>query len=132
MAGQDYVPLYLGGLQASCVAGAAITQGQLVEITGGTLVGGGVNPTVTPTSAATSAEVGVAAASAAAGAPVSVYFGGVHVLAASGSINAGDPVVAAAAGAVADLASGTTYDQVVGHAWSAAANGQVAVRLGEH
>ncbi|MDV3219771.1 DUF2190 family protein [Mycobacterium avium] len=131
MAGQDYVPLYLGGNQASCIAGAAITQGQLVVITGGTLVGGGVNPTVVPTSAATSAQVGVAAASAASGAPVSVYFGGVHLLAAAGAINAGDPVVAAANGAVADLGDGTTYDQVIGHAWSAAANGQVAVRLGE-
>jgi hypothetical protein len=131
MAGQDYVPLYIGGTQASCVAGAAITAGQLVVITGGTLVGGGVNPTVTPTTAATTAEVGVAAASAAAGAPVSVYFGGVHVLAVSGSINAGDPVVAAAGGQVADLGAGTTYDQVIGRAWSAASNGQVAVRLAE-
>lgn len=131
MAGQDYVPLYLAGTQASCVAGAAITAGQLVVITGGSIVGGGVNPTVTPTAGATTSQVGVAAANAASGAPVSVYFGGVHVLAASGAINAGDPVVAAAGGAVADLGSGTTYDQVIGHAWSAAANGQVAVRLGE-
>ncbi|PIB80556.1 capsid cement protein [Mycobacterium celatum] len=131
MAGQDYVPLYTGGNQVSCVAGANITAGQLVAITGGTLSGGGVTPTVSPTSAATSAAVGVAAQTVASGQPVSVYFGGVHLLAASGAISAGDPVVAAANGGVADLGSGTTYDQVVGHAWSAPAGGQVVVRLAE-
>lgn len=143
MAGQDYVPLYVAGTQASCVAGSAVTAGQLVQITGGTLVpgtpgvaggqpnSGTVTPTVAPTSDATSAEVGVAANNAVAGQPVSVYFGGVHLLAASGAISAGDPVVAAANGGVADLGDGTTYDQVVGHAWSAPAGGQVVVRLAE-
>ncbi len=131
MAGQDYVPLATSGIQWSCVAGAAITAGQLVAITAGSLSGGGVNPTVAPTTAATSAEVGVAANTVASGQPVSVYFGGLHVLAASGAITAGDPVVAAASGAVADLGAGTTYDQVIGKAWSAASNNLVAVRLGE-
>ncbi|MDY0112700.1 MAG: DUF2190 family protein [Corynebacterium sp.] len=131
MAGQDYVPLATSGIQWSCIAGAAITAGQLVAITAGSLTGGGVNPTVEPTSAATAAAVGVAAISVASGQPVSVYFGGLHVLAASGSVTAGDPVVAAASGAVADLGAGTTYDQVVGRAWSASSGGYVAVRLRE-
>ncbi|EID12941.1 hypothetical protein MXEN_12061 [Mycobacterium xenopi RIVM700367] len=144
MAGQDYVPLYVAGTQASCVAGSAVTAGQLVQITGGTLVpgtpgvaggqpnSGTVTPTVAPTSDATSAEVGVAANNAVAGQPVSVYFGGVHVLAASGSISAGDPVQAAASGAVADASSNTTYSQIIGRAWSAASNGFAVVRLAEH
>lgn len=131
MAGQDYVPIFDSGTTASCTAGAAITAGQLVYISGGTLSSGTVTPTVTPTTAATSAEVGVASQTVASGQPVTVYFGGVHLLTASGTINAGDPVVAAASGAVADLGAGTTYDQVVGHAWSASASNQVAVRLGE-
>lgn len=131
MAGQDYVPLSFSGIQWSCVASGAITAGQLVAITAGTLSGGGVNPTVAATSAATASEVGVAATSAVDGAPVSVYFGGLHLLAASGAITAGDPVVAAASGAVADLGAGTAYDQVVGKAWCAASGGQVIVRLAE-
>lgn len=143
MAGQDYVPLYVGGNQASCVAGAAITAGQLVEITAGTLIAGSpgvaggnpnsgsVTPTVAPTTAATASEVGVAANSAATGQPVSVYFGGIHVLAASGSITAGDPVEAAASGAVADASTNTAYSQIIGKAWSAASGGLVAVRLAE-
>lgn len=143
MAGQDYVPLYTGGNQASCIAGAAITAGQLVEITGGTLVpgapgvsggnpnSGGVNPTVAPTSGATASEVGVAAQTVASGQPVSVYFGGVHFLAASGAIAAGAPIEAAADGAVADASSNTTYSQIIGKAWSAAANGFVIARIAE-
>lgn len=135
MAGQDYVPLYDSGTTASCVAGANITAGQLVYVSAGTISGGGVNPTVSPTTAATAAEVGVASQTVASGQPVSVYFGGVHLLAASGTINAGDPVVAAASGAVADLGSitpGTTnFANVVGKAWSAASNSQVVVRLAE-
>ena len=132
MAGQDYVPLYDSGTTASCVAGAAITAGQLVAITAGAISGGGVTPTVSPTSGATASEVGVAAQTVASGAPLTVYFGGVHLLAASGAISAGDPVISAAAGAVADLGAGTTYSQVVGRAWSAASNSQVVVRLAEH
>ena len=134
MAGQDYVPLYRSGIQASCVAGANITAGQLVAITAGSIVGGGCNPTVNPTSAATASECGVAAQTVLSGGPVSVYFGGVHLLAASGSITAGDPVVAAASGAVADLGTPATDvapTTVIGKAWTASSGGFVIVRLAE-
>jgi hypothetical protein len=142
MAGQDYVPLALPGHQFSCVAGAAITAGQLVSVSAGTLTAGApgvsggsansgtVNPTVAPTTAATAEKVGVAANTVASGSPVSVYFEGIHVLAASGSISAGDPVQAAASGAVADASSNTTYSQIVGRALSASSGGLVAVKLG--
>jgi len=145
MAGQDYVPLGLPGYQWSCVAGAAITAGQLVYVSAGSLTvgapntsggtpnSGTVTPTVTPTSGATAALVGVAAQTVASGAPVSVYFGGIHVLATAGTISAGDSVVAAASGGVADLGSitpGTTnFANVIGHAVSANASNLVAVKL---
>ncbi|ORV92836.1 hypothetical protein AWC11_07270 [Mycobacterium interjectum] len=125
MAGQDYVPAFLPGHQLSCIAGANITQGQLVYVSGNTWP----NPTVSPTSAATAEQVGVAAATAASGQPVSVYFKGVHVLTSTGTINAGDPVMAAAAGAVAEF-SGTTYSQIIGRALAAAASNAVPVMLG--
>jgi predicted RecA/RadA family phage recombinase len=126
MAGQDYVPLYLPGHEVTCTAAAAITAGQLVYVSAGT-VGG--NPSVSPTSAATAAQCGVAAQTVASGQQVDVWFGGVHVLAASGAIAAGVPVVAAASGAVADGSADTTYSQIVGKAWSAASNSQVVVKL---
>lgn len=141
MAGQDYVPLGLPGDQWSCVAGAAITAGQLVYVSAGTLIAGApgyvggtpnsgnVNPTVTPTTAATAALVGVAANSAASGGWVSVYFRFAHVLTASGAIAAGAPVIAATGGAVADGTADATYSQIIGHALSAASNNLVAVKL---
>jgi Uncharacterized conserved protein (DUF2190) len=122
MAGSDYVPNFLPAFQVTCTAGTGgVTAGQLVYVSG--------NYTVTTTTAATAARCGVAAQTVAAGQPVDVYFVGVHTLAASGSITAGDPVVAAAAGGVADLGAGTTYSQVVGNALTTAANGFVQVFL---
>ena len=125
MAGQDYVPDFLCGDELTCTAGANITAGQLVYVSGNTWP----NPTVSPTSAATAAQCGVAANTVSSGGLVDVYFAGVHQLAASGSITAGDPVIAAASGAVADLSSGTTYSQVVGKALTTAASSLVHVRL---
>jgi hypothetical protein len=128
MAGQDYVPDFLPAHQLTCTAGAPITQGQLVYVSGNTWP----NPTVSPTTAATSARVGVAAATVASGALVNVYFAGVHQLAASGSITAGDPVVAAAAGAVADGSAVSTVAgalTIVGNAVTTAASSLVHVLL---
>jgi hypothetical protein len=144
MAGQDYIPLGLPGHQWTCVAGAAITAGQLVYVSAGTLtpgtpgISGGtansgtVNPTVVPTTGATAEQVGVAANTVASGSPVSVYFGGIHVLATAGTIAAGDPVTAAASGGVADLGTPATDvapTQVIGHALSANNSNLVAVKL---
>jgi Uncharacterized conserved protein (DUF2190) len=144
MAGQDYVPLALPGCQFSCVAGGAITAGQLVSVTGGTLTpgtpgvlggnpsSGTVNPTVAVTTTATDAQVGVAAQTVASGSPVSVYFGGIHVLATAGTITAGATVSAAASGGVAavtDTAGTTEYASIIGHALSANADNLVVVKL---
>ena len=87
--------------------------------------------TVAPTTAATSAWVGVAAADAASGDRVTYYTEGVHDLASSGTINAGDLVIPAASGAVAAIGTVTTANsvQVVGVAKSAAASGKVRVLL---
>lgn len=149
MAGQDYVPTFLPGCSVTCVAGAAITAGQLVSITAGTLTPGSVPlgtpvvfsgtpnsatvaPTVSPTSAATDALCGVASNTVASGATLAVWFDGWHTLTTAGSITAGQPVSAAASGGVAGSTStaGTTeYNAVIGHAASASAGGLVVVKL---
>lgn len=122
MAGQDYVPNFLPAHELSFTAGATITAGQLVYISAAN--------TVSPTSSASTIGIGVAAAAASSGAAVDVYTVGVHTLAASGAIAAGAAVISAASGAVATIASDTTYDQVVGTALDAAANNLVMVLLG--
>lgn len=128
MAGQDYVPTFLPAFQLSCLAGAAITAGQVVFVSGNTFP----VPTVSPTTAATAQQCGVAANTVASGSPVDVYFVGVHNLAASGAIVAGDPVTSAAGGAVADLgtpASDSAATTVIGHALNTASGGFVQVFL---
>lgn len=101
-----YVPNYFPGDAISATAGAAITGGQLVYVSAAN--------TVSPTTAATGSWLGVAADNADLNTLVSVMCEGVHTLAASGTVNAGDVVVPAAAGAVASIGAGTTYSQVVG------------------
>lgn len=121
MAGSDYVPLFLDGGEPTFTAGTAITGGQLVYIS--------ADNTVSPTTAATAAWIGVAAQTVPAGATVAVYTEGIHLLAASGAIAAGDVVVPAAAGAVATIGADTVYTHAVGVALAAAANNQVPVKL---
>jgi hypothetical protein len=126
MAGQDYVPQFLPGHELTCTAGANITAGQLVYVSGNTWP----NPTVSPTSAATGAWLGVAAQTVVSGATVDVYLGGVHTLAASGSITAGAAVIAAASGAVATVASDASDGaNLVGVALTTAASSLVTVKL---
>jgi Uncharacterized conserved protein (DUF2190) len=151
MAGQDYVPLFLPGHSVTCVASGAITAGQVVSVTAGTLTPGTpplftpvvtsgtpnsatVTPTVAATTAATAEQCGVASNTVASGATLAVWFDGWHTLATAGSISAGDPVTAAASGGVADLgtvSSATVAElaTVIGHAVSASADGVVIVKL---
>ncbi|BCP29601.1 DUF2190 family protein [Mycobacterium intracellulare] len=121
MAGSDYVPLFLSGGEPTYTAAVAITGGQLVYISG--------DNAVSPTTAATAAWIGVAAQTVPAGAPVAVYTEGIHMLAASGAIAAGDVVIPAAAGAVATIGDDAVYTHAVGVATAAAANNQVPVKL---
>lgn len=116
----DITPLERPGTATTFTAGAAITGGQLVYLTG--------DRTVAPTTAATGAWRGQAAHDAANGDRVLVHSECVVELAASGAIAAGALVVAAASGAVATIGSGT-FDQVVGIAEAAAANSKVRVKL---
>lgn len=144
MAGQDYVPIYRHGPAVTCTAGGAISAGQLVQISAGTLLLGGadtqfevtpvatgvITPTVIATTAATASQCGVAAQTVPSGSPVTVYFGGVHTLATAGSITAEESVIAAASGGVAAYVSGTNdASLIVGKAWSANESGFVAVHL---
>lgn len=118
-----YSPVWFPGDTFSSVTSATTTAGQLVYVSG--------DNTVAPTTAATAAWIGVAAQDAASGAGVTVYTEGVHELAASGAITAGDLVIPAAAGAVATIgsATATTDSQIVGVALAAAASSKVTVLL---
>ena len=118
-----YSPVWFPGDTFSSVTSATTTAGQLLYVSG--------DNTVAPTTAATSAWVGVAAQDAASGAGVTVYCEGIHQLAASGTITAGDLVIPAAAGAVQTIGalSATVDAQIVGVALAAAANNLVTVAL---
>ena len=118
----DYLPRFGGGQPVPMTTSAPVTGGQLVYISG--------NNTVAPTSGASTLAFGVAAMDDAVGGNViTVWRGGIHQLTASGAIAAGAAIIPAASGAVATIASDTTYDQVCGQAISAAASGSVLVSL---
>lgn len=119
----DYSAIHQPGQAFSRTTSADVTAGQLLYVSG--------SDTVAKTAGATSAWLGVAAFSAASGSDVTVLTGGVHQLAASGSITAGDLVIAAASGAVQTIGSvtATTASQVVGVALSDAASSLVVVKL---
>lgn len=112
----DYTPIHLPGHSITLTAGAAITGGQVVHVTG-------VN-TVGPAAAASIKTVGVAAHDAASGAKVVVVGGRVvHETTAQGAVTAGDLLkVGTVAGSVAAIGAGT-YDQAVGVALTTAADG---------
>lgn len=116
----EFLPQYFPADKLPVTTSAAVTGGQVLVVSG--------SNTVAPSSAAAMA-IGVAAYDAASGAQTVAYRDGVHLLAASGAIAAGAPVVPAAAGAVADGTSDTNYNHVVGQALAAASGGKVLVAL---
>jgi hypothetical protein len=96
----EYLPIYKPGQALTLKASATITAGQVVAVSG---VG-----TVAPAGANAGNVVGVAAFDAVTNDNVTVYAGGVQNVLASGTVTAGDIVVAGAAGTVATLAAVTT------------------------
>lgn len=95
----EYAPVYMPGTAYSTTASAAITGGQLVEVTGSGTVGpaAGTNP-----------GIGIAANDAAANSRVAVYLGNlVQEATTSANVTAGNPLKAAAGGTVAPWVSGT-------------------------
>lgn len=96
----DYVPVYTPAQAFSSTASAAITGGQLVEVSG--------SGTCAPAAAGSVKVLGVAAQDVASGARVAIWGEGVHEVTASGTVTAGDQVVAAANGQVATAAAVTT------------------------
>lgn len=119
----EYAPLFFPSDTFSRTTSAAVTAGQLLMVSG--------DNTVAKTSGAVSSWVGVAATDAASGADVTVYTEGVHILAASGAITAGDLVIPAANGAVSTIGtlSATVDSQIVGVALAAAASSLVTVMI---
>lgn len=84
----DYQPVYLPGIAISLTASAAVTAGDLVEVTGS-----GTCAPVTVGSEPAGKAIGLAASDAASGDRVTVYGRGtVHESVALGTVNAGDQV----------------------------------------
>lgn len=109
-------PVFESGLAYTRRASAAVTGGQLVEVTGAGTVG--------PAAAGSTKFLGTAAFDAAVGEDVTVHIGGVQRLIASGAVAAGDMVAASSAGKVATAAAPAVGAQV-GVAINAAADGAV-------
>jgi hypothetical protein len=97
-------PVYKPGSIISLAVSAAVTERQLVEVTG--------NMTVGPAAAASRKVVGVALQSGSvAGDVIAIQiFGYVMRLVNTGGVTAGDEVGAAAAGQVVTVAAGTSTD----------------------
>jgi hypothetical protein len=119
----DYSPIFYCGDSFTRTTSGAVTAGQALVVSG--------SNTVAASSGASAAFVGIAGFAAASGAEVTVITEGVHELAASGSISAGDLVITAASGAVATQGSATAANavQVIGVALSDAASNKVVVKL---
>jgi len=97
----DYTPIsFPGSSPGHLKASATITGGQVVAVSG-------VN-TVAPAGANALNVVGIAANDAASGDSVTYFTEGIHELVTTGTVTAGDIVVAAAAGTVSTLAVVTT------------------------
>jgi hypothetical protein len=100
----EYLPIYKPGQALTLKASATVTAGQVVAISGA--------GTVAPAGAASTAVVGVAGQDAATNDNIVIYAGGVQNVLASGTVAAGDPVIAGAAGTVATSATPPAGQQV--------------------
>lgn len=111
----DYTPIHNPAHEISLTAGAAITGGQIVAVTG-------VN-TVSPAGADSGKAIGVAAHDAASGSRVTVFINKfVHETTSSGTIAAADDLATAAAGVI--TVKGAAVNRV-GIALTAATGGAV-------
>lgn len=107
------------GVSLTVTAGAAITGGQAVSLSGNRTV-----IVATATLAVQVAAIGVAIHSAASGdTNLTVATGGVWPMTASGAIAAGDNLASAAAGAVVTLAAAPDARTILGQALEAISNG---------
>ena len=96
----DFTPRFKPGQSWTATTSANVTGGKLLEVSGdGTVAHAGAN---------TISVVGVAAFDATSGNVVTVYSPKIAVLVSSGTITAGDQVVAGTAGVVTSLAAVTT------------------------
>lgn len=116
----EHLPAFAPGQDVTFIASAAVTGGQLVEVTG--------NMTVGPAGAASADVVGVASFDAGANVEVGVSRGGVHRLTASAAVAAGASVAATAAGTVATAATNPAIGIAL-EAIDANATGRVALSI---
>ena len=116
----EYLPIFKPGQAITLKASAAITGGQVVEVTGAGTVG--------PAGANSTKVVGVAGFDAAINDYVTVYAGGVQNCTSAGVITAGGLVAAAASGNVATNAAPAAGVQI-GIALSTTTGASQAVRV---
>lgn len=116
----EYLPIFKPGQAITLKASAAITGGQVVEVTGAGTVG--------PAGANSTKVVGVAGFDAAINDYVTVCAGGVQNCTSAGVITAGDLVAAAASGNVATNAAPAAGVQI-GIALSTTTGASQAVRV---
>lgn len=117
----EYVPVFEPTTRVTKTAGAAITGGELVEVSAA--------QTVVKTAGATADWLGIATTDAASGAKVGIVSGSEQELVAGAAIAVGDTLIPAANGRVAPIGAGTNYAQVVGVALTAAGSAGTAVRV---
>ena len=114
----DHLPKFAGGPSVTLTASAAITGGQVVEVTGDRTVG--------PGTAASVKAIGTAAHDAASGSKVVVHLPGpVDTAVSAAAILAGAKVEAAAAGKIQTATTG----YVLGIALTAAGAGDIVVEF---
>ncbi len=114
----ETLPVFDPGGDITYTASAAITGGQVVEVTGSGTVG--------PAGAGSTKCLGVAAFDCAAGERVTIHAGGVQrIVAAAGGVTAGDIASAGAAGTVTPIGAGT-FGAKIGLVITTAAAGAVA------
>lgn len=110
----DWSAKYRPGADATYIAGAAITGGQVVFLSAA--------GTASPTTAASAVVLGVASRDVAIGEQVTVLRGGVQRAVAAAAITVGQPLKSAASGRLTPMTIGTDpQDQYVGFALTAAA-----------
>jgi hypothetical protein len=120
----DFLPAYFPADTITCLAGSAITGGQVVVLSSSTTP----LPTVVPSSGASNFAVGVAENDAATGAQVTVVRTGLIDLVTTANVAFGDPVGPSTGGGVVTVASPTNPFSVIGMAL-AAATSPAAVRV---
>lgn len=117
----EYAPVYYESDRFPRVTSAAVSAGNALVVSG--------SDTVAKSAGVDASFIGIAAYDAASGATVTVLSDGIHNLAVSGSVSAGNLVTTATGGAVAAWSDTGNSSTIIGVALSDSANSKVKVKL---